>query len=76
LSQRPLSLLLTILFNQPRNLFPPTEILVPNQIQQIHDASMHILESVGLDFLDVKALPIWHKVGTRAENFIKLTSVT
>jgi len=52
---------------QPRNRFAPTEILMPDQIQQLHDASMHILENVGLDFLDDEALDIWQKAGAKVD---------
>ena len=61
------SLLLTLPFRQPRNPFPPTEILTPDQIQQLHDASMYILENIGLDFLDDEALGIWHKAGAKVD---------
>ena len=65
--QRPLSPLLTP-FHQPRNPFAPTEILTPDQVQQLHDASMHILENIGLDFLDDEALDIWAKAGAKVDH--------
>ena len=67
-SQRPQSPLLSTPFRQPRNPFPPAEILTPDQIQQIHDASLHILENIGLDFLDDEALAIWHKAGAKVDH--------
>jgi trimethylamine--corrinoid protein Co-methyltransferase len=63
-SQSPL---LNLPFRQPRNPFPPAEILTPDQIQQLHDASMHILENIGLDFLDDEALAIWQKAGAKVD---------
>ncbi len=65
---QPQSPLLSTPFRQPRNPFPPAEILTPDQIQQIHDASLHILENIGLDFLDDEALAIWHKAGAKVDH--------
>ncbi|MCB9419607.1 MAG: trimethylamine methyltransferase family protein [Ardenticatenaceae bacterium] len=64
---QPQSPLLTLPFRQPRNPFPPAEILTPDQIQQLHDASMHILENIGLDFLDDEALAIWQQAGAKVD---------
>ena len=52
-------------FRQLRNPLPPLEIISPDQIEQLHQASMHILENVGLDFLDAEALDIWQNAGAK-----------
>jgi trimethylamine--corrinoid protein Co-methyltransferase len=54
-------------FHQLRNPLPPLEILSPEQIEQLHRASIHILENVGLDFLDDEALDIWRLAGARVD---------
>ncbi len=55
-------------FQQPRNPFQPMEILSAEQIEQLHAASMTILEEVGLDFLDAEALDLWEKAGARVDH--------
>ena len=44
---------------------PFTEPLAPEQIQRIHEASMRILEEVGVDFRDPVALEDWRQAGAR-----------
>ncbi|HXV44168.1 MAG TPA: trimethylamine methyltransferase family protein [Anaerolineae bacterium] len=65
--QRAESPLLKIPFRQLRNPLPPLEILAPEQIEEIHQASLHILETVGLDFLDNEALELWQKAGAKVD---------
>jgi trimethylamine--corrinoid protein Co-methyltransferase len=50
-------------FRQLQNPYAPLEVLSPAQIEQIHNASMHILENIGLEFLDEEALAYWQKAG-------------
>jgi len=59
--------LLQLPFRQPRSLLRPQEILTPPQLDQIHQASLHILENIGLDFLDDEALSIWAKAGAKVD---------
>lgn len=47
---------------------PPLEMLSPTQIRQIHDASMQILEEIGMLFLSDEALAIWEKAGARVDH--------
>ena len=44
---------------------PFTEPLDPEQIERIHEASMSILEEVGVDFRDPVALEDWRQAGAR-----------
>ncbi|WP_419904396.1 trimethylamine methyltransferase family protein [Kiloniella sp.] len=46
---------------------PYTEPLLQDQIARIHDASMKILEEVGVDFRDEISLRDWKRVGARVE---------
>ena len=46
---------------------PYSEPLDRDQIERIHDASMGILEEVGVDFRDPVALADWKKAGARIE---------
>jgi trimethylamine---corrinoid protein Co-methyltransferase len=66
--QRQLSPLLKHPFRRLRHPHPPAEIWGPAEIEQIHTASLHILENVGLDFLDSETLSIWEKAGARVDH--------
>ncbi|MBI1880008.1 MAG: trimethylamine methyltransferase family protein [Chloroflexi bacterium] len=65
--QRAESPLLKMPFRQLHNPLPPLEILTPEQIEELHLASLHILENVGLDFLDDEALDLWQKAGAKVD---------
>ncbi|MDX1612823.1 MAG: trimethylamine methyltransferase family protein [Candidatus Promineifilaceae bacterium] len=54
-------------FRQLRNPLAPVEALAPEQLERIHQASMHILEEIGLDFLDKETLTIWEQAGARVD---------
>lgn len=54
-------------FRHTRNPFRPIEPLHARQIEQIHHASMRILEEVGIDFLDDEALHYWEAAGARVD---------
>ncbi len=43
--------------------FPPLKVLDEEQLERIHDASMQILETIGLDFLDDEARAILRTAG-------------
>src|SRR5688500_4407438 len=66
--QRAESPLLQIPFRQLRNPWRPSELLTPAQLDRLHDASLHILENIGLDFLDPEALDLWYKAGARVDH--------
>lgn len=51
-------------WRQVINRYQPIEILEPDQIEQIHQASLRILEKIGIDFLLPEALDILRKAGT------------
>jgi trimethylamine--corrinoid protein Co-methyltransferase len=59
--------ILKVPFRQLRNPLRPLEILAAEQIEEIHLASLHILENVGLDFLDDEALDLWAKAGAKVD---------
>ena len=50
-----------------RHGLPYTEPLSEEQVHRIHDASMRILEEVGVDFRDPAALDDWRRAGARIE---------
>ena len=59
--------LLKIPFRTLRNHWPPLEAASPEQIERLHYASLHILENVGIDFLDPEALDLWAKAGAKVD---------
>jgi len=59
--------LLSIPFRQLRNPRPPYEWISDERLEQLHQASMHILENVGLDFFDDEALDIWEAAGAKVD---------
>ncbi|MEM7345565.1 MAG: trimethylamine methyltransferase family protein, partial [Chloroflexota bacterium] len=50
-------------FHRLQNPFQPFTLISEEEVEQLHDASMTILEEVGLDFLDEETLDIWEKAG-------------
>lgn len=51
-----------------RNPFPPMEIISGEELEKLHNASMHILETTGLDFTDAEALRLWEAVGAKVDH--------
>ncbi len=65
--RRSQSPLLKIPFQRLRNQLSPLELISPEQLEQLHQASLHILEHIGLDFLDDEALDLWQKAGAKVD---------
>jgi len=61
--RRTTSPLANIPFGPIRNRYAPMEVLTPEQIEQLHEAAMHIVEEIGLIFMDDEALDIWQAAG-------------
>lgn len=57
-----------VVFRPIQNPYTPYNMLTEAQIMQLHNASMHILENVGLDFLDAESLSIWEKAGAKVDH--------
>jgi len=49
------------------NTYRPLEILDEDQLEAIHDASMRILEEIGIEFMSARALDILARGGARVE---------
>ena len=48
-------------WKQLTNQFAPLEICTAEQVAQIHEATLDILENIGIDFFDAEALSILEK---------------
>src|SRR5262245_27007559 len=55
-------------FRQPRRRFPPVEIVSADELEALHEASLGILEEIGMDFLDADARAILAQAGERVES--------
>ena len=55
-------------FRRLRNRLPPLDFISSEQVEQIHHASMRILEEIGLDFLDDETLDLWQKAGAKVDH--------
>ena len=42
-------------FAQPRLRYPPTEVVSADELDSIHEASLRVLEEIGMDILDTEA---------------------
>jgi trimethylamine--corrinoid protein Co-methyltransferase len=55
-------------FRRIQNSLPPLEVITAEQIEELHEASMHILENIGMVFMDAEALDVWEKAGARVDH--------
>jgi trimethylamine--corrinoid protein Co-methyltransferase len=54
-------------FRQPRLRFPPTQIVSADELEAIHDASLRVLEEIGMDILNEEARDILVAAGAKLE---------
>jgi len=59
--------LLDLPFRPPRHPRPPYDWLDPDDLDRLHEASLTILEDIGVDFLDDEALEIWQRAGAKVD---------
>ncbi|HLF02818.1 MAG TPA: trimethylamine methyltransferase family protein, partial [Anaerolineales bacterium] len=52
-------------FRQLQSRWPPLDVLSPDNLARIHNASMEILENTGIELLDAEALDIFAKAGAK-----------
>ncbi|MEM7126936.1 MAG: trimethylamine methyltransferase family protein [Chloroflexota bacterium] len=55
-------------FQQVTHPVPPYEWASEEKLDKIHDASMWILENVGMAFMDPQALDIWERAGAKVDH--------
>jgi trimethylamine--corrinoid protein Co-methyltransferase len=54
-------------WGQPRMRYRPTEAVSADELESIHDASLRVLEEIGMDFLDAEARDLLAAAGARVE---------
>ncbi|MEO8570549.1 MAG: trimethylamine methyltransferase family protein, partial [Chloroflexota bacterium] len=52
---------------QPRMRYRPTEVVSADELESIHDASLQVLEEIGMDFLDEGARDLLVTAGAHVE---------
>jgi trimethylamine--corrinoid protein Co-methyltransferase len=52
-------------FRQLKTPWRPLDILSPDELERLHEASMHILENTGVELLDAEALDLFAKAGAK-----------
>jgi trimethylamine--corrinoid protein Co-methyltransferase len=52
---------------QPRLRYAPIEVVSADELESIHEASLRILEEIGMDFLDAEARDLLVAAGARVE---------
>ena len=50
-------------FRQPKRQFPPVNIVSADELEAIHNASLTVLEEIGMDILDADARAIFKQAG-------------
>jgi len=48
---------------------PYLDIVTPDELERIHDASMRILEEIGIEFRDDEAIAMWKAAGTSVDGY-------
>jgi trimethylamine--corrinoid protein Co-methyltransferase len=51
-----------------RNPYPPMALLSADQVEAIHEASLHILENFGIEVMSVRALSLFEKAGAAVDH--------
>lgn len=50
-----------------RNPYPPMALLSDDQIEAIHEASLHILENFGIELMNARGLALFEKAGAKVD---------
>lgn len=54
-----------------RNPYPPMALLSADQIEAIHEASLHILENFGIEVMSTRALALFEKAGASVDHAVQ-----
>ena len=52
---------------QPRMRYKPTEVMSADELESIHEASLDVLEEIGMDFLDPESRDVLAAAGAKVE---------
>lgn len=73
--QRRRSPYFSVPFRLIENHLPPTILLDPQAEERIHEASMRILEEVGIEFLDDESIALWRQAGADVQPNSRLVRI-
>ena len=59
-----------------RNPYPPMQLLSADQVEVIHEASMHILENFGIEVMSPAALDLFERAGAEIDRSVSYTHLT
>jgi trimethylamine--corrinoid protein Co-methyltransferase len=62
-------------FKPLHNFLPPVQFLSEEQIEQLHLASMRIVEEIGIRFMDLEALSIWERAGAQVDQASQIVKI-
>ncbi|MEK7784638.1 MAG: trimethylamine methyltransferase family protein, partial [Chloroflexota bacterium] len=62
-------------FRQLKTPWRPLEVLSPEELERLHDASMRILENTGIELLDAEALDLFAKAGANVDHSTKRVKI-
>ena len=54
-------------WRQPVNRLPPVEVLSADQVEAIHNASLRVLEEIGMEVLNHRALALFRRAGATVD---------
>jgi trimethylamine--corrinoid protein Co-methyltransferase len=62
-------------FKALHNFLPPVQMLSEDQVEQLHQASMRILEEIGIKFMDAEAVDIWAQAGAAVDRSTQIVKI-
>jgi trimethylamine--corrinoid protein Co-methyltransferase len=54
-------------WRQPVNRLPPVEVLSADQVEAVHDASLRVLEDIGMEVMNERALELFKRAGASVD---------
>jgi len=62
-------------FKALNNFLPPVQMLSEDQVEQLHQASMRILEEIGIKFMEPESLDIWTQAGAAVDHGTQIVKI-
>lgn len=62
-------------FKALHNFLPPVQFLSADDVERLHQASMRILEEIGIRFMEPEALDIWARAGAEVDRSTQIVKM-